>query len=162
MVNTSIYILNRTRKTNIEGKSPHELWFGKKPRISHLRIIGSECFAHVPSQRRKKMDKKAIKGYLVGYDTEERYRIFVKQNNRISLLLNIKFNENISDCEDIEDKSSTSEEQVQLRCHDIKRLIPEDAEQDEELDPLNRTFRSDHIEEQNVESEVEQEDEFEE
>ena len=152
--------LNRTRKTTIEGKRPHE--FGNNPRIRHFRIIGSKCFAHLPSQRMKQIDKKATKGYLVGYDTEERYRIFVNQNNRIILSRDIKFNENISDCEDIEDKSSPSEEQVQLRCHDIKRLVPEDAEQDEELDPLNRTFRSDHIEEQNVESEVEQEDEFEE
>ena len=54
MVNTSIYISNRSRKKIIEGKSPLELWFGKKPTISHLRIIGSECLAHVPSQRRKK------------------------------------------------------------------------------------------------------------
>src|SRR5436190_120641 len=49
-------------------KSPFELWFNKKPSIKHLRIIGSECFVHVPKQKRKKMNKKAIKGILVGYD----------------------------------------------------------------------------------------------
>lgn len=43
-----------------------ELWMGQKPRTSRLRIIGSTCYVHVPTEKRKKMDQKAQKGYLVG------------------------------------------------------------------------------------------------
>jgi len=60
-------------KSSEEGVSPHELWIGKKPRIGHLRIIGSTCYVHIPAEKRKKMDSKAVKGFLVGYDSDERY-----------------------------------------------------------------------------------------
>lgn len=73
----SVYVLNRTGPTPIEGRSPHELWYGKKPKINHLKIIGSNCYVHVPKQKREsKIDRKAEKGILVGYDGDEGYRIF--------------------------------------------------------------------------------------
>ena len=62
-VKTAIYILNWTGKSSIADKIPFELWSGKKPRI---RIIGCTIYVHVPSQTRKKMDSKSIKGYLLG------------------------------------------------------------------------------------------------
>lgn len=71
LVNTAVYILNRTGPTTVEDKSPYELWFGKKPQIKHLRIIGSSCYAHVPNQKRKKLDKKAVKCRLIGYDNDD-------------------------------------------------------------------------------------------
>ncbi|KMQ81501.1 retrovirus-related pol polyprotein from transposon tnt 1-94 [Lasius niger] len=79
LVNSAVYILNRTGKSSEEGVSPYELWMGKKPRIKHLRIIGSVCYVHIPIQKRRKMDEKAIKGYLVGYDGDERYRVYAKE-----------------------------------------------------------------------------------
>ncbi|UYV83405.1 hypothetical protein LAZ67_23000904, partial [Cordylochernes scorpioides] len=45
-VNTATYVLNRTGPTQIEGKTPYELWFDKKPAVDHLRIFGTECFVH--------------------------------------------------------------------------------------------------------------------
>ena len=65
-VKTAIYILNWTGKSSIADKIPFELWNGKKPRIRHQRIIGCTTYVHVPSQTRKKMDSKSIKGYLLG------------------------------------------------------------------------------------------------
>ncbi|XP_075152156.1 uncharacterized protein LOC142226152 [Haematobia irritans] len=109
LIRSAIYILNRTRKTSVECKSLHELWFGKKPRINHLRIIGSECYAHVPNQKRKKRDSKAIKGYLIGYDSEERYRIYIKESQRIVLSRDVQFNEKVIDCENEKDKDTISQ-----------------------------------------------------
>lgn len=54
LINTAAYVLNRTGPTRVKDKTPFELWYGKKPKISHLKIIGSECYAHVPKQNRKK------------------------------------------------------------------------------------------------------------
>ncbi|GFT49467.1 copia protein [Trichonephila clavipes] len=68
LVNSAMYILNRTGKSSIENTSPYELWLKKKPRLKHLHIIGSPCYVHVPAEKRRKMDKKAIQGSLVGYD----------------------------------------------------------------------------------------------
>lgn len=118
LVRTAIYILNRTRKTPVDDKSPHELWFGRKPRITHLRIVGSECYVHVPSQKRKKMDSKAIKGHLIGYDTEERYRIYIKENQSVILSRDVTFNEQISKCDD--QKQEMNEEFSNKRAEEIK------------------------------------------
>ncbi|GFW45990.1 retrovirus-related Pol polyprotein from transposon TNT 1-94 [Trichonephila clavipes] len=93
LVNSAIYILNRTGKSSIENTSPYELWLKKKPRLKHLRIIGSSCYAHVPAQKRRKMDKKAIQGYLVGYDGDERYRIWLKKKHRVILSRDVIFQE---------------------------------------------------------------------
>ncbi|KAL0892790.1 hypothetical protein ABMA27_014491 [Loxostege sticticalis] len=76
LINTAAYVLNRTGPTRVDDKSPYELWRGKKPKISHLKIIGSECYVHVPKQLRKKMGKKAIKGTLIGYEDDDGYRIW--------------------------------------------------------------------------------------
>lgn len=76
LINTAAYVLNRTGPTRHGAKVPFELWHGRKPKISHLRIIGSECFAHVPKQNRKKFCKKSIKGRLIGYENDDGYRVW--------------------------------------------------------------------------------------
>ena len=92
-ISTSVYILNRTGKSTVPNSSPYELWMNKKPRIKHMRIIGSVCYAHIPVQKRRKMDKKATKGYLLGYDGDERYRIYVKEKGTVILSRDVIFEE---------------------------------------------------------------------
>lgn len=113
LVTTAVYVLNRTGKSSENGVSPYELWFGKKPRINHLRIISSTCYVHIPKQKRRKMDKKAQKGYLVGYDGEERYRIYVAERKTVVLSRDVQFEETLHDCTEkisITFKSPSSEE----------------------------------------------------
>jgi transposase InsO family protein len=86
LINTAAYILNRTGPTKTSNsKSPYELWSGKKTTIKHLRIIGCNAFVHIPKQKRKKMNKKAIKGRLVGYD-EDGYRVWITDGKRNTLV----------------------------------------------------------------------------
>uniref|UniRef100_T1H238 Uncharacterized protein n=1 Tax=Megaselia scalaris TaxID=36166 RepID=T1H238_MEGSC len=61
---SAVYILNRTAKSSVEGKSPYEIFMGKKPRIKHLRIVDSLCYVHSPKHKRKKMDSKAISCWI--------------------------------------------------------------------------------------------------
>lgn len=100
LVNSAIYVLNRTGKSSVEDASPYQLWLKKKPRLKHLRVIGSTCYAHIPAQKRRKMDKKAVKGYLVGYDGDERYRIWVKNEHRVILSRDVIFQEKPGKCDD--------------------------------------------------------------
>ena len=79
--------------------SPHELWCKRRPRLKHLRVIGSSCYAHIPIQRRK-MDKKAVKGYLVGYDGDERYRIWIKDEHKVILSRDVIFQEKPGTCDE--------------------------------------------------------------
>lgn len=136
LVAASVYILNRTGKSSVEGISPFELWFGKKPRIKHLRIIGSTCYAHIPVQKRQKMDKKAVKGYLVGYDGDERYRIWVKEENKVILSRDVIFHERPESCKaqvklPLEDIEQNNQGKYAAQEEDEARPSKEESEESE-------------------------------
>lgn len=76
-VHTAVYLKNRTPAASLNEKTPYELWTGKKPDISHVRIFGSKVMVHVPKERRLKWDKKATEHYLLGYgDNVKGYRLY--------------------------------------------------------------------------------------
>lgn len=68
--------LNRTGTSSISGKTPYEVWFGRLVSQIELRIFGTKTYAHIPKEKRKKWNKKAKTGILVGYgDSTKGYRI---------------------------------------------------------------------------------------
>ena len=62
-----VYLQNRTFAN---GVSLHELYFGKKPNLAHLRVFGNIAYVHVPKEKQRKLDAKAEKCILVGYSDE--------------------------------------------------------------------------------------------
>ena len=59
------------------SKTPFELLFGAKPNVKHLRAFG--CVSYMYNFAAKsKLDSRAIKGALVGYDLQSSaYLIYV-------------------------------------------------------------------------------------
>lgn len=55
------YIINRLPSKVLKFKSPLEVLKGKPLNLSHLRVFGATCFAHVQSIHRDKLDPKAEK-----------------------------------------------------------------------------------------------------
>jgi len=68
-VETACYVRNRLPHASIAGKTPHEAFFGTKPDISHLRVFGSNVFAHNPN-RVGKLTTKSTPAIFVGYATD--------------------------------------------------------------------------------------------
>ena len=61
-VSTAAYLKNRTATTAFEKMmTPYELWYGKKPNLSNLRVFGCMTYTHIPDCLRTKLDKKAKK-----------------------------------------------------------------------------------------------------
>lgn len=54
------YVTNRspTRALNV-NKTPAEIWFGKRPNLSNVRVFGSTAYAHIPDALRRKLDNKS-------------------------------------------------------------------------------------------------------
>lgn len=91
-VNTAQYILNRTATSSVEGKSPLEIWTGKKTSVKYLKIFGTECFVHIAKQNRRKWDSKSSKGHLVGYaGNKDGFRIWIPEGNKIILSRDVFF-----------------------------------------------------------------------
>lgn len=74
--NTAVYLKNRSVASGLQT-TPYELWYGKKPDLSHIRLFGSKVMVHIPKERRLKWDKKAMEHILVGYSEEVKgYRLY--------------------------------------------------------------------------------------
>ena len=70
-------------RSPVAGKelTPFELITGKKPNLSTLRVFGSKAYAHIPKEKRNKLDFKSYAGYLVGYAFNSKgYRILLDNN----------------------------------------------------------------------------------
>ena len=61
---TAAYTLNRAPSKSVET-TPHEMWNGRKPSVSHLKIWG--CEAYVKRLQPSKLDPRSDKCYFVGY-----------------------------------------------------------------------------------------------
>lgn len=91
-INTAVFVLNRTGKSHEDGKSPFEVWTGKKYDIHGLRAFGTEVYAHIPKEKRKKWDPKGEKGMMVGYEEDVKgYRIYYPEKNVVETKRDIVF-----------------------------------------------------------------------
>ncbi|KAJ3474090.1 hypothetical protein NLI96_g12654 [Meripilus lineatus] len=60
------YILNRTpSRATEEDLTPHQLFTGNVPDISHLRIFGCKAYVHIPDEKRQKLDSKSLPCVLI-------------------------------------------------------------------------------------------------
>lgn len=72
------FVLNRIPHPTLKTTTPYELWYGRKPSVSHLKPFGATAYVHVNEHNRHKLDACAIVGVLVGYATNsQNYRVWV-------------------------------------------------------------------------------------
>ena len=64
---TACYLVNRSPSSTLEDKTPHEVWTGKKPSLSHLRVFVYDAYVHVPKENRTKLDSKFERCIFIGY-----------------------------------------------------------------------------------------------
>jgi len=84
VVNTAVYIKNRCPTKALNSKTPQEAWSGRKPDVSHLRIFGCKAFAHVPDEKRTKLESKSMLCVFLGYyEGTKAYRLMCVKTKRI-------------------------------------------------------------------------------
>ena len=64
-VDCVVYILNRSLTRSLWNMTPQEAWSRQKPGVGHLRVFGSIAYAHVPKQRRTKLDDRSAEFVLM-------------------------------------------------------------------------------------------------
>src|SRR5512132_3948031 len=64
---TAAFTLNRAPSKSVET-TPYELWFGKKPKLSFLKVWG--CDAYVKKLQSDKLEPKSEKCVFIGYPKE--------------------------------------------------------------------------------------------
>lgn len=86
-VETAAYLGNRVLANTKLKKTPYEIFFGRKPDVSNLHIIGSKAFI-INERRTSKLNPKAVKGILVGY-TDLGYKVLVE--GKLIITRNVRF-----------------------------------------------------------------------
>ena len=92
-IHTANFVKNRLLHTRIE-KSPHEEFWGHKPKIDWLRAYGSKCWVLIPKHIRKKGDFRSVEGIFIGYyDDSKAYKIWIPRIQQIMKARDVIFDE---------------------------------------------------------------------
>jgi hypothetical protein len=66
-IETAIYLVNIYSSSLLVNTTLNEVWSGKNPSLKHLKVFSCHAFVHVPKEKRRKLDKKAIECIFIGY-----------------------------------------------------------------------------------------------
>ena len=90
----TVYLLNHFFTKVVQGKAPYEAWYRRKPDVSYLKIFGYVAYAHVPTEKRSKLDDKSIKCIFVGYGNETKgCRLYDLVTKKLFISCDVIFNE---------------------------------------------------------------------
>jgi hypothetical protein len=75
---TTVYVQNILSHSALGFKTPEEMFTGKKPKLSHLKIFGCPVFVHIPKEKRTRLDTSGKKGIFVGYcEVSKAFKIYI-------------------------------------------------------------------------------------
>jgi hypothetical protein len=84
VVGTACYLVNRSPSSVLLEKTPQEVWIGKKPSLTHLKVFGCEAYVHVPKENKIKLDKNVEKCIFIGYKYGLKgYKLWNPKNNKV-------------------------------------------------------------------------------
>ncbi|GJV37604.1 zf-CCHC domain-containing protein [Tanacetum coccineum] len=93
-VDTSTYILNRILIRPILGKTPYEIFRGRKPSLEYFKVFGSKCFILNTKDYLTKFDPKSYEGVFLGYSQNSKaYVVLNKHTMKVKESLNVTFDE---------------------------------------------------------------------
>ena len=87
-----VYILNRCPIKSIWNKTPQEVWTGRKPSVSPLRVFRNIAHAHVLDQKRTKLDDKSANFIFINYNAcTKDYKLYDPNNKKIHISRYVEF-----------------------------------------------------------------------
>ena len=85
---------NKSPLSTLGDKTPQEVWNGKEPSLTHLKVFGYDAYVHVPKENRSKMDKKAEKCIFIGYkDGLKGYKLWNPKTKKVVYSQDLVFRE---------------------------------------------------------------------
>jgi len=88
------YTRNRCPSRALPSITPEEVWSGRKPCISHMRVFGCIAYAIMPDEKRGKLDAKGTKClFLRNFEGTKSYRLMCVQSKKIIKCRDVEFME---------------------------------------------------------------------
>ena len=87
-----MYLLNISSTKAVLNQTPYEAWMGKKPRVSHIKVLG--CIAYALVNFHSKLDEKSEKCIFIGYSSKSKvYCLYNPISGKVIISRNVVFNE---------------------------------------------------------------------
>jgi hypothetical protein len=91
---TTMYVQNILSHSPLGFKIPKEMFSGKKPKVTHLKIFGCLVFVHFPKEKRTKLDPSGNKRIFVGYcEVSKAFRIYIPSYHHIEINIDVTFDD---------------------------------------------------------------------
>ncbi|KAK3023358.1 hypothetical protein RJ639_043439 [Escallonia herrerae] len=99
------YLINGSPSAPLDFDNPERVWTGQNVSYSYLKVFGGKAFAHVPNEKRLKLDDKAILCIVIGYNDDEfGYKLWDPERNKIIRSRDMVFYEHEIDSKSINPK----------------------------------------------------------
>ena len=90
----AMYVHNGLSHSALGFKTPEEMYTGKKPEVSHLKIFGCPVYVHIPKEKRTKLDPSRKKGIFFGYcEVSKAFRIYIPGFHHMEISRDVTFDE---------------------------------------------------------------------
>ena len=81
---TAVYMMNRCTTNRVHELTPYEIFVGRKPILSHLKVFRSIANVRIPNEDQEKPDAKSEECILVGYSSAKKaYKCFNPNHCRV-------------------------------------------------------------------------------
>jgi hypothetical protein len=91
---TIVYVQNILSHSALGFKTPEEIFTGKKPEVSHLKIFGCPVIVHIPKEKRTKLDSSGKKRIFVGFcEVSKAFIIYIPGYHHIEISRDVTFYE---------------------------------------------------------------------
>lgn len=72
-LSTAVYVRNRVTSPSLPADTtPHQIWVGTTPNVSHMRVFVSKCWYEIPRSWVKKLDACSKEAMMVGYAAQRK------------------------------------------------------------------------------------------
>ncbi|WVZ62734.1 hypothetical protein U9M48_012444 [Paspalum notatum var. saurae] len=94
VVVTAVYVLNRAPTKSLNGKTPYEAWYSKKPQVQHLRTFGCLVYVKQVGPGVTKLSDRSRKMIFLGYEQGTKgYRVYDPALKQLHVSRDVVFEE---------------------------------------------------------------------
>jgi hypothetical protein len=90
---TAVYLQNRLPTKSLAGRTPYEVWHGRKPAVNHLRVFGCRAFVKQLSHVDKLADRSRAGVFIDYADGAKAYRILDPAARQLCTARDVMFDE---------------------------------------------------------------------
>ncbi|XP_074306152.1 uncharacterized protein LOC141641388 [Silene latifolia] len=93
---TAAYLINRTPTPLLEGKTPYEILYQKRPKLDNLKVFGCLCYVHNNEKPRDKFGERGKRRMFIGYPHSKKgWKVYDLKEKRVFVSRDVIFYEHV-------------------------------------------------------------------